>query len=62
MNPVLDQIGLEAAKLPHLNRSEHEHYSKHYGKEEVEIVNQLYAKDVEYFGYVFEESLAQDNR
>ena len=57
MDLVFDQIGLERTRLPNLNQSRHEHYSRLYGQEEMAIVEQLYAKDIEYFGYVFEEDL-----
>jgi hypothetical protein len=40
--------------LPHLNRTEHRHYSHYYDEECIEIVARLFAKDIAYFGYHFE--------
>ena len=52
-NVVANRIGIDQGRLPHANRSIHKHYSKYYGKEERDIVAELYSKDIEYFGYTF---------
>ncbi len=53
MNLVFDRIGIQRQPLPFMNPSGHPDYRKYYGPEEREIVAGIYAKDIEYFGYVF---------
>ncbi len=48
---ICDQIGINKATLPIVNKSKHEHYSIYYGHRENEILNKLYAKDIELFHY-----------
>lgn len=58
-NKVCDLIGIKRANLPMLNTSKHDHYSKYYIEDMREMVAKKYAKDIELFGYVFEENDAK---
>lgn len=53
MNMVFDRLGLQRIQLPHLNPSDHQHYSTYYDPKEVELVSNLYQKDIQLFGYTF---------
>ena len=44
------------ADLPHINKSEHKHYSFYYNKKTEEIVADAFKKDIEMFGYKFEDN------
>ena len=43
-------------KLPHANRSKHEDYRTYYTDKTAEMVGNIYRKDIEYFGFEFDDS------
>ncbi len=53
MNHVFAQIDLPQTQLPFMNPSDHQHYSTYYGPDEIDLVGDLYQKDITYYGYTF---------
>lgn len=52
-----EKLGLDsAALLPHENATKHRSYTEYYDEEMIEIVRQVYQKDIEIFGYDFDKS------
>jgi hypothetical protein len=54
---IRQRVGLPTSRLPHRNRRFHWHYSHYYDRTTREIVTAYYARDIEYFGYEFEDAL-----
>ena len=52
---VCGTLGISPATLPRYNRSNREHYSKYYDDELRELVRKRFAREIERFGYAFEE-------
>ena len=56
---VAKNIGLNSLDLPHVERKGHKagglHYSSYYSEQTKENVRELYAKDIDYFNYDFEQ-------
>jgi hypothetical protein len=53
---IRQRVGLPIKRLPHRNRRFHWHYSHYYDRTTREIVAAYYARDIEYFGYEFEDA------
>ena len=51
---VYDRLGLELGSIPHENRSVRGHYSTFYTPETETIVRKRFQRDIQYFGYKFE--------
>lgn len=49
------KIGLNKFALPHIHKSSRKHYSQYYTEEAIDIISEFYKKDIEHFGYKFEE-------
>jgi chondroitin 4-sulfotransferase 11 len=50
---VCDQVGCSPRRLEVVNDSKHEHYSRYYSPELVELVAAAFKRDIEYFGFRF---------
>lgn len=53
---VCSDIGLPRIELPHTLKTKHEHYSTYYDKSSRNMIAASYARDIERFGYRFEEA------
>ena len=52
-NTFCDKAYLPRQILPHKNKSDRKHYTDYYDTESRELVERLFARDLEYFGYKF---------
>jgi len=53
-NAICRNLRFTTSRLPHVNKTQHDHYSSYYSKETEQIVGDLYREDVERFQYRFE--------
>ncbi|MDX1642965.1 MAG: sulfotransferase family 2 domain-containing protein [Thermoanaerobaculia bacterium] len=53
---VCRQVGLDARRLEHVHKSRCRLYTDYYDEEAKDLVAQIYARDVETFGYAFPET------
>jgi len=51
---VLEKLGLPAVALRKINPSEHDHYTSYYTQREVDVISQLYKRDVDLFSYAYD--------
>ena len=47
-----DRAGIHV-KLPHLNRTQHQHYRHYYSERSRRLIEKCYQQDIELFGYQF---------
>jgi len=52
------KVGLPQLKLPHLKKTDRKHYSYYFSKRDIELVERVYAEDIDSFGYRFEKEPA----
>lgn len=51
-NNLMKELGLKAS-LPHLKKTDHRNYVDYYDNESRKIVKEVFAEDIEFFGYLF---------
>lgn len=55
---VCARIGIPPVKLPRHNTSNHDHYSTYYDDELVELIREIFQKEINYWGFRFEKATA----
>ena len=50
---ICDRLGLGSMILPHINKTEHDHYRKYYDEDSKRIVEELFSADIAHFDYSF---------
>lgn len=53
VSTCLAMVGLPDYKLQHVNKVEREHYTQYYSQESIDIVGNVYSRDIELFGYAY---------
>lgn len=53
VSACLAMAGLPDYKLPHVNKATHKYYKQYYSQDSIETVGNIYARDIELFGYQF---------
>lgn len=53
LDKMFAELDLERPELPRNNTSSHKHYREYYDDDTKHFVEQLFAKDIEYFNYTF---------
>jgi chondroitin 4-sulfotransferase 11 len=53
VSAFLALAGLPDYKLQHVNRARHKHYKQYYSRQSIDIVRDIYARDIELFGYEY---------
>ena len=57
---ICDLIGIPKQTLPHLVKSNHEHYSTYFTQEMIEKVEEISKGDISHFGFTFKESATKN--
>lgn len=50
---VCSKLDIKGLKLPQISKTSHKHYTKYYNDKTRIMVQEIFAKDIEYFGYNF---------
>ncbi len=57
MDNFLKHQGRPVIKIPRVNTTVHKHYDTYYNNESIEIINEVYQKDIKMFGYTFHKTV-----